>query len=138
MGVSIFPEMDGLYMFIYNPKGMENPLETDDLGVPPWIGNLSMALNLDDDDSDKGLISGEYRLNWHVSSDNTTYHHLYLEDEKIILDDFSESTPIVLLWMVAKSYKPPIWDGIEILVIWDVYKFTTHQLVQDFAGPPTV
>ena len=37
------------------------------------------------------------------SSDNITYHHLYLEDDKIILDDLSESTPIVILWMVANS-----------------------------------
>ena len=70
-----------------------------------------MALNLDDDDSDKGLMSGECRLNWHVSSDNITYHHLYLEDDKIILDDLSESTPIVILWMGQRIPAPPIWDG---------------------------
>ena len=57
-----------------------------------------MALNLDDDDSDKGLMSGEYRLNWHVSSDNITYHHLYLEDDKIILDDLSNSCTTNLGW----------------------------------------
>ena len=99
MGVSIYPEMDGYYMFIYNGKSSWNGW----FGGTPILGNLYMALNLDDDDSDKGLMSGEYRLNWHVSSDNITYHHLYLEDDKIILDDLSESTPIGILWMVANS-----------------------------------
>ena len=63
-----FPQMevpqDGWYI-------VEHPLQTDDLGGTTILRKLYMAKL--DDDSGKELISGKYRLNCHVSSENITY-----------------------------------------------------------------